>query len=79
MYHRGNKDEYNETDQGCRFCGEADLETSFHVMAECEKFADQRWNIFQQNPLSDPPDWSISQVTRFLKETPIGDVLDQHG
>ena len=39
----------------------------------------RRWNIFQQNPLPDPPNWSLSQVTRFLRDTPIGDVLDQKG
>ena len=62
----------------CRMCMEED-ESSFHVIAECPTLAKERWDIFHQTILSDTPNWSLKQVTRFLRESPIGGLLDQHG
>ena len=56
-----------------------DDESSFHVIAECPALAKERWDIFHQTILSDTPNWSLKQVTRFLRESPIGGLLDQHG
>ena len=62
--------------QSCRLCEEEE-ESSFHVIAECPATQFYRWNIFQNNTvLPNPPDWTVSQVDRFLKESPIGTMLD---
>ena len=61
----------------CRLCLE-DEESSFHVIAECPATYSYRWEIFQcPTILSDPPDWTVDQVERFLKQSPIGNMLDQ--
>ena len=62
--------------QSCRLCEEEE-ESSFHVIAECPATQFYRRNIFQNNTaLPNPPDWTVSQVDRFLKESPIGTMLD---
>ena len=63
----------------CRLCLEEE-ESSFHVIAECPATQSIRTRIFElQVPtlLPDPPEWTINQVIRFLKESPIGHMLDQ--
>ena len=76
MRHRHIKDKtINPT---CRMCKEAE-ESSLHVIAKCPKLWRTRWNIFHQHQLTDTPNWTLCQVTRFLRESPIGGLLDQHG
>jgi len=65
-----------DVDSTCRLCLEEE-ESSFHVIAECPVLQTARWNNFHLTTLQNPPVWSIQQVTRFLKETTIGDLLDQ--
>ena len=64
--------------ESCRLCLEAE-ESSHHVIAECPALQSFRGRIFQlPNPttLPDPPVWSVTQISKFLRETPIGDMLD---
>ena len=63
----------------CRLCFEEE-ESSFHVIAECPATQSVRTKVFElpiPRPLPDQPDWTVSQVVRFLKESPVGDMLDQ--
>ena len=63
----------------CRLCLEEE-ESSFHVIAECPATQSIRTRVFElpiPTNLPDPPDWTVSQVVRFLKESPVGDMLDQ--
>ena len=63
----------------CRLCLEEE-ESSFHVIAECPVILSYRSRIFKLPAtaiLPNPPDWSISQVSKFLMESPVGDMLDQ--
>ena len=63
----------------CRLCFEEE-ESSFHVIAECPATQTVRTRVFElPSPiaLTDPPDWTISQVVRFLKESSVGDLLNQ--
>jgi len=76
MRHRHLKD--NSIDPTCRMCQMKD-ETSFHVIAECEALWQTRRFIFFETKLSNPPNWTVCQVTRFLRESPIGELLVQHG
>ena len=62
--------------ESCRLCQE-DEESSYHVIAECPAMQYFRRKIFQTPTLlPDPLVWSVMQVTRFLRESPIGDMLD---
>ena len=63
----------------CRLCLEEE-ESSFHVIAECPATLSYRSRIFNlpaPATLPNPPDWTISQVNKFLMESPVGDMLDQ--
>ena len=62
--------------ESCRLCQE-DEESSYHVIAECPAMQYFRRKIFQAPTLlPDTPVWSVMQVNRFLRESPIGDMLD---
>ena len=62
--------------ESCRLCQE-DEESSYHVIAECPAMQYFRSKIFQTPTLlPDPPVWSVKQVSRFLRESPIGNMLD---
>ena len=64
--------------ESCRLCQE-DEESSYHVIAECPALQAYRGKIFQlSNPttLPDPPVWSVMQISKFLRESPVGDMLD---
>ena len=64
--------------ESCRLCQE-DEESSYHVIAECPALQAYRGKIFQlPNPtiLPDPPVWSVMQISKFLRESPVGDMLD---
>ena len=63
----------------CRLCYE-DEESSFHVIAECPAMQIYRMGAFQlpiPSILCNPPNWKVSQVNKFLKESPVGKMLDQ--
>ena len=63
----------------CRLCLEEE-ESSFHVIAECPATLPYRSRIFKLPApaiLPNPPDWTVSQVNTFIKESPVGDMLDQ--
>ena len=63
----------------CRLCLEEE-ESSFHVIAECPATVSYRSRIFKLPApaiLPNPPNWTISQVNKFLMESPVGDMLDQ--
>jgi hypothetical protein len=68
----------NGVDSTCRLCLE-DEETSWHAITECPALIQKRWEIFHQPIIYNPPNWLIKQVTRFLRESSIGDLLDQMG
>ena len=63
----------------CRLCLEEE-ESSFHVIAECPAMQIHRSEVFKLSipkNLPNPPDWTVSQVEKFLKVSPIGKMLDQ--
>jgi len=63
----------------CRLCLE-DEETSFHVIAECPATQTVRSSVFKlptPATLPNPPEWTIHQVNKFLRETLVGEMLDQ--
>ena len=59
----------------CRLCLEEE-ESSFHVIAECQATQSLRTKIFDLP--THPPDRRVSQVARFLKESSIGNMLEQN-
>ena len=62
----------------CRLCEEEE-ESSFHVIAECPATQVYRTGAFQlpiPTILPNPPDLEVSQVVKFLKESPVGEMLD---
>ena len=64
-------------DNLCRLCLE-DEETSLHVMTECPALSGPR--LMEFGPVqTNPPTWSVTQVTSFLRETSIGDLLRPEG
>ena len=63
----------------CRLCLEEE-ESSFHVIAECPATQAARSGVFKlptPTTLPNPPDWTVRQVDRFLKESQVGNMLDQ--
>ena len=63
----------------CRLCLEEE-ESSFHVIAECPATQSIRTRVFElpiPTILPNPPDWTVSQIVRFLKESTVGHMLDQ--
>ena len=63
----------------CRLCLEEE-ESSFHVIAECPATQSIRTKVFElpiPRNLPDPPDWTVNQVIGFLKDSSVGDMLDQ--
>ena len=70
----------NVTDMySCRLCKEEE-ESSFHVIAECPAMEIYRMGAFQlptPSTLPNPPDWEVRQIEIFLKESPVGNMLDQ--
>ena len=55
-------------------------ESSFHVIAECPATQSIRTRVFElpiPTILPNPPDWTVSQIVRFLKESTVGHMLDQ--
>ena len=60
----------------CRLCYE-DEESSFHVLAECPAMKIYRREVFQcLTTLPNPPDWTVNQVEKFLKISPIWNMLE---
>ena len=63
----------------CRLCLEEE-ESSYHVIAECPATQSVRTKFFElpiPKNLSNTPDWTVNQVVGFLKESSVGDMLDQ--
>ena len=63
----------------CRLCLEEE-ESSYHVIAECPATQSVRTKVFElpiPKNLSDTPNWTVNQVVGFLKESSVGDMLDQ--
>ena len=62
----------------CRLCYE-DEESSFHVIAECPAMQTYRWEVFQcLTTLPNPPDWTVDQVEKFLKMSPLWNMLENN-
>ena len=77
--HKNLQDKINDP-YSCRLCLEEE-EFSFHVIAECPATQFLRTKIFDlptPSTLLNPPDWRVSQVARFLKESSIGNMLEQN-
>ena len=70
----------NVTDMySCRLCYENE-ESSLHVIAECPAMEIYRMGAFQlptPSTLPNPPEWEVGQIEKFLRESPIGNMLDQ--
>ena len=68
-----------DKDPLCRLCLEEE-ETSFHVIAECPALCRQRWQVFGL-PVSQtiPLKWTLNEVSSFLREASIADLLDPEG
>ena len=65
----------------CRLCLE-DEESLFHVIAECPAMQTHRSGVFKlptPTTFPNPPDWTVNQVEKFLKVSPVGEMLDQDG
>ena len=63
----------------CRLCLEEE-ESSFHVIAEYPAMQIYRSEVFKlpiPKNLPNPPDWTASDVDKFLKVSPVGKMLDQ--
>ena len=61
----------------CRLCCEEE-ESSFHVIAECPAMQLYRSEVFKlPTIIPNPPDWTVTQVVKFLMISPIGEMLDQ--
>ena len=63
----------------CRLCLE-DEKSSFHVITECPAMQTDRSGVFKLpilTTLPNPPDWTVNQVEKFLKVSPVGEMLDQ--
>ena len=77
MRHKNIQEGISEPDS-CRLCRQ-DEESSFHVIAECPAMQKIRTGVFK-NPrtLPNPPEWTVSQVEKFLKVSPVGDMLEQN-
>ena len=61
-------------DPTCRLCLE-DEESSWHIIAECPALARLRYSHWGQVMLTHTLQWSVKQVTSFLREASIGDLL----
>ena len=62
----------------CRLCLEKE-ESSFHVIAECPALQSIRSEVFElpaPSNLPNPPDWTLCQVIRFLKDSKVDHMLD---
>ena len=62
----------------CRLC-EEDEESSFHVIAEYPAMQLHRTRVFKiqgNKKLPNPPDWTVTQVVKFLKISPVGEMLE---
>lgn len=74
--HRNIQNNINDP-HSCRLCLEEE-ESSYHVIAECPATQVFRWNIFQSTTvLQNHPDWSVSQILKFLKESKVGKMLKE--
>ena len=63
----------------CRLCLEEE-ESSFHMIAECPATQSIRSKVFElpiPTTLPNPPEWTVIQVISFLKESSVGNMLDQ--
>ena len=63
----------------CRLCLEEE-ESSYDVIAECPATQSIRTKVFElpiPRNLPDPPDWTVNQVIGFLKDSSVGNMLDQ--
>ena len=63
----------------CRLCSEEE-ESSFHVIAECPAMECYRSSAFKLPPpitIPNPPEWTVTQVVKFIRTSPIGEMLDQ--
>ena len=64
----------------CRLCLEEE-ESSFHVIAECPAMQSYRRGVFKlptiPTELSNPPDWTDTLVEKFVRISPISEMLDQ--
>ena len=75
--HKNIQDGITEPDS-CRLCRQ-DEESSFHVIAECPAMQTIRTGAFKlptPTTLPNPPEWTVSQVEKFLKVSPVSDMLD---
>ena len=60
----------------CRLCYE-DEESSFHVIAECLAMQTYGWEVFQcLTTLPNPLDWTVNEVEKFLKISPLWNMLE---
>ena len=63
----------------CTLCHEEE-ESSFHVIAECPATQFFRTEVFKlpiPTILANPPDWTVTQVEKFLKVSPVGEMLSK--
>ena len=64
-----------EDPESCRLCLE-DEESSFHVIAECPALLRARYEIFNKQILKSYPTWEVKQIEKFMKKTPLAEMLD---
>ena len=60
----------DDDDAKCSYCNEAE-ESSFHIFAECDRFAALRLQIFGQDQLTQPFSVKNKQIVQFLRESKV--------
>ena len=56
-----------------------DEETAIHIIAHCPALAQQRIQHFGTHYQDLPLYWPTNQIASFLRETPIGSLMDPDG
>ena len=74
-YLRRHRKVMGEEDDKCRLCGE-DTEDSLHLWENCKETRYLRGGGFIK---CTPTVWSLSQLSRFLREQPIAGLMDRNG
>jgi ribonuclease HI len=66
-----------EINPNCQYCQTDNTQTSFHLVAECPRFAQTRQQIFGMHTIQSHQAWKVAKVVQFVREVklPDGDLL----
>ena len=74
MYHRSKVDSENNSPL-CRFCLEHETETFIHLITSCPRFANDRRQLFLDQPITDSGDWDVNNILTFTTIPDISSAL----